>query len=49
MKLYRHFGGQHELPLYVNNLNETRIGDLLNYIDTDRESLVEEMESYGNP
>lgn len=48
MKLYRHFGGQHELPLYVNNLKEARIGDLLNYIDNDRESLVEEMANYDN-
>lgn len=47
MKLYRHFGGTHELPLYVNNLTETRIGDLLGYVDQDRVSLVEAMKQYG--
>lgn len=47
MKLYRHFGGSHELPLYVNNLTEARIGDLLDYVDADRISLVEAMKQYG--
>ena len=47
MKLYRHFGGTHELPLYVNNLTEARVGDLLNYVDPDRISLVEAMKQYG--
>ena len=47
MKLYRHFGGTHELPLYVNNLTEARVGDVLNYVDSDRISLVEAMKQYG--
>lgn len=47
MKLYRHFGGTHELPLYVNNLNEARVGDLLDYVDPDRVSLIEAMKQYG--
>lgn len=47
MKLYRHFGGTHELPLYVNNLTEARVGDLLDYVDSDRVSLVEAMKQYG--
>jgi hypothetical protein len=48
MKLYKHFGGNHELPLYVNNMHEERIGDLLNFVDTDRTLLIEEMAKYGN-
>jgi hypothetical protein len=47
LKLYRHFGGKHELPMYVNNLSEERIGDLLNYVDNERTLLVEEMSKYG--
>ncbi len=47
MKLYRHFGGTYELPLYVNNLTEARVGDLLDYVDSDRISLVEAMKQYG--
>ncbi len=49
MKLYRHFGGKHELPLYVNNLNDSQHGDLLKYVDKDRNSLIEAMEQYGKP
>ena len=49
LKLYRHFGGKHELPLYVNNLTEERIGDLLAYVDTDRTLLIEAMKNNGNP
>jgi hypothetical protein len=49
MKLYKHFGGQHELPAYVNELNSDRVGDLLNFIDNDLTDLVEAMEEYGNP
>lgn len=49
MKLYRHFGGNHELPLYVNNLNDTQHGDLLKFIDSERSNLIEAMEKYGNP
>ena len=49
MKLYKHFGGQHELPVYVNELNSDRVGDLLNFIDNDLTDLVEAMEEYGNP
>lgn len=47
MKLYRHFGGTHELPLYVNNLNDSRVGDLLDYVDSERVSLIEAMKQYG--
>ena len=47
MKLYRQFGGKHELPLYVNNLTEERIGDLLDYVDQERISLVEAMKNNG--
>jgi len=47
MKLYRHFGGKHELPRYVNNLNDSQCGDLLNFIDKDRTDLVEAMVEYG--
>lgn len=48
MKLYRHFGGKHELPLYVNNLSEERIGDLLDYVDSDRVTLIEELKKYDH-
>jgi hypothetical protein len=47
MKLYRQFGGKHELPLYVNNLTEERIGDLLDYVDQERTLLVEAMKNNG--
>jgi len=47
MKLYKHFGGKHELPMYVNNMRESRIGDLLAFVDKDRTLLVEEMTKYG--
>ena len=47
MKLYKHFGGKHELPMYVNNMREARIGDLLAFVDKERTLLVEEMAKYG--
>lgn len=47
MKLFRYFGGRHELPLYVNNLNDSLHGDLLDYVDRDRTVLIEAMEQYG--
>jgi hypothetical protein len=49
MKLYRHFSGKHELPLYVNNMNDTQHGDLLKFIDKERTDLVEAMKQYGKP
>lgn len=48
MKLYRHFGGQHELPLYVNNLRDSNHGDLLNFVDTELTDLVDSIKEYGN-
>lgn len=49
MKLYRHFGGQHVLPNYVNNLQDGNHGDLLNFVDNDLVDLVEAMKEYGTP
>lgn len=50
MKLYRFFGGQHVLPVVVDNMNEPgrkEVGDLLNHVDDVH--LVEEMVAYGKP
>jgi hypothetical protein len=47
MKLYRHFGGKHELPLYVNNLDDPQHGDLLKFVDSERTNLIEAMKEYG--
>lgn len=47
LKLYRFFGGQHELPAIVHNMNESTAGDLLDHVD--RETLKEAMEKYGKP
>jgi len=48
MKLYKHFGGKHELPLYVNNLDDPQHGDLLKFVDKERSNLIEAMKEYGN-
>lgn len=45
LKLYRFFGGQHELPAIVHNMNEATAGDLLDHID--RETLLEAMAEHG--
>jgi len=47
LKLYQYFGGTHELPGVVNNMNETKAGDLLDHADD--EHLLEEMKKYGKP
>ena len=48
MKLYRHFGGQHELPLYVNNLTDGNHGDLLKFVDKELTDLIKALDQYGN-
>lgn len=47
LKLYQHFGGMHELPSIVFNMNETKAGDLLAHVDD--EHLLAEMKKYGKP
>lgn len=45
LKLYKFFGGKHDLPTVVYNMNESSAGDLLDHIDN--ESLLEAMENHG--
>jgi len=45
LKLYQFFGGKHELPSIVHNMNESSAGDLLDHIDS--ESLLEAMKNHG--
>lgn len=47
LKLYQYFGGAHELPSIVFNMNEKNAGDLLDHVDD--EHLIEEMKKYGKP
>jgi hypothetical protein len=45
LKLYQYFGGKHELPTIVYNLNEAPAGDLLDHVD--KETLLEAMKNHG--
>jgi hypothetical protein len=45
LKLYQYFGGQHELPIIVHNMNEAPAGDLLDHVD--KQTLLEAMKNHG--